>query len=330
MQVIARAYPDPFEAGVYRTGEIRLLATTAQTRVGGTITAIDSKSNLIKVFNKTQHTTYTIEVLSSTKITLSKYTASLGDMAIGDHLTVTGKMDVLHAATLGPNALLAKIIRIGSPSFGGTITAITSVQAGGIRITLKGRHHLLTVDAPARTVVFALVAGTQQNARVLNLAVGQHIAVKGARVGKFEMLATSIHVYPHQHSVSGVAASVLPGFVHLTVSTGGQYIIRLTPVTTYSLNGQKTNPITLRAGLHLRIRGYDSMYNSPNTIPTLIAAHISVTIHIKVVHKKTTSTKKTPTPTPPKKKAVVQPRRSTAFAPVVRIGGVPAPLVTRG
>jgi hypothetical protein len=303
MQVVARAYPDPFEAGVYRTTEVRVLATTVQTRVGGLITAIDTKNKTLKVFSRTLKATYTIEILSSTKISLSKYTATIDDMSVGDHVTVTGKLDVLHL-DLGPNPLLAKIIRIGSPSFGGTIIDVAASTAGGVRLTLKARHHVLTIDAPTSTLVYALVAGTQQTAHVLNLAVGEHIAVKGTRVGKFEMIASSIHVYPHQHTVGGVAAIVQPGQVRMTTSTDSQYIVQLTSQTTYSLNGQKIPTYTLRAGLHIRVRGYDSLADAPHSTPTLIAAHVSVTIHVTTVKKKGT-------PAPPKK----TPKKKTISPP---------------
>ena len=60
------------------------------------------------MYSKSAKAAYTVEAVASTKITLSTYSADLGDMLIGDHLTVTGKPDIVNTG-LGPHPIVAKI-----------------------------------------------------------------------------------------------------------------------------------------------------------------------------------------------------------------------------
>jgi hypothetical protein len=250
----------------------------------------------LTLFSRSTKAHYTIEIVPTTKITLAQFASSLADMAVGDHLTATGKLDVVNVG-IGPNPIIAKTIKISSPSFGGVITGITPASAGGVALTVKARHgHLLRIDAPGQILVYSVIGGSQQNGRVLDLFVGEHISAKGSRAGKFELLASAIHVYPHQHTVGGTVASVLPGVYRIVASDGKQYIIHTNAKTSYTLNGKLATRAVVLRGRHIRVRGYDALLSAERGFPTIIAAHVSVTVHVTKPKVKTPTAKKQATP----------------------------------
>jgi hypothetical protein len=314
MHVVAQAYPDPLLQGIFLTSKVQVLNNPTTKRVGGIIASIDRASSRVVLYVKSDHANYTIEILPTTKITLAQFSSSIDDMQVGDHLTVTGKPDATNAG-VGSNPLLAKVVRISSPSFGGVIATITPASAGGVVLLLKARHgHVLRIDAPGLAQVYAVIGGTQQNAHVPDLFVNEHISVRGTRIGKYEVRATAIHVYPHQHTVGGLVAGVLPGTYRITSSDGKQYIIHTTPKTAYTVNGKRDSAASVRLGLHVRVRGTDVLHNDQRAFPTIIAAHVSVTVHVHVVKTKKPTVKKSTT----KLSASSRAKKSTSK----RVGGL--------
>jgi hypothetical protein len=301
LAVVAEAFPDPLVQGIFVASTVHVLASQVSRRVGGIVTSINVARGRIALYSKSARATYTIELLPTTKTTLGPFSATLADMRVGDHVTVTGKPDLVNTGA-GVNPLLAKIIRISSPAFGGVIASMAFAPHGSVVLTLRGRHgHVLRIDAPGQAQVYTITSGIQQNAHVLDLFVGEHISVRGTRVGKFEERAISIHVYPHQHTIGGTVASVLPGAVRIVTTAGKQYIVRVTARTSYTLNGKLSTIATVRPRMHIRVRGYDALHNDLRSIPSIIAAHISVIVHTPKVHtakKKPTPARATATPTP--------------------------------
>ncbi len=300
--VVALAYPDPQVSGLYLAGRLNIIRTSSSKRVGGIVKSIDPVRNLIVIYTKTENRDYTIEVTKLTKITLSSFAAGYADMRIGDHLTVTGKIDTANPG-IGPNPLLAKIIRISSPNWGGSIATITPATAGAVVLMVHGRHgHMLRIDAPGKTEVYTQSIDGRQTGNVLDLFVGDHISAKGTRVGKFEITAQSIHVYPHTRLVGGAVVSVLPGRYRLLASNGTQYIIHTTIHTVYLESSKPTIPAAVKVGIHIRVRGYDALHSDQKRIETLVATRVIVIVHHPAVHhtakKKTTPKSPTPTPTP--------------------------------
>jgi hypothetical protein len=147
----------------------------------------------------------------------------------------------------------------------------------------------LSIAAPGQTLVYSVVGGIQQDGRVPDLFVGEHIAVKGTRTGKFTMSASAIHVYPRQHTVGGTVESMLPGAFRISGSDGKQYSIRVNGKTGYTLNGKPSLVRAIRLGSHIRVRGYDALQSSERGVYTIIAAHVRIIVH-------TTHAKASPTP----------------------------------
>ena len=289
--LVAYAYPDPTLPGIYLAAKVLVLRAHSTQRFGGIISTIRPSQGgarqLIVLYSRLDHQQFTVEVTSHTTILLSRFAASVADMRPGDHLTVTGKPDSSSSAP-GPHAVIARLIRINSPAFGGVIAAISVDRKGGVVLTVRAHHgHLLRIDAGAQTLVYTNGAGGNQSAHVLDLLVGEHIAARGTRAGKFELAATAIHVYPHQHTVGGAVASILPGRIRIMAANHIQYIIHTTSSTSYTLNGKKTAATSVLVGRHIRVRGYDSLHSDMRSIETIIASHVSVIIHVHhVVHRK--------------------------------------------
>jgi hypothetical protein len=297
-QVVTMAYPDPTLHNVYLADAVNIIKNSTQ-RWGGIIRRIDPSHGSITIYSKIGNTTYTVEVRPQTRITLNRFDAGYADMSSGDHVTIIGALDTARSA-LGPNPIVARYVRISSPSFGGTIAAIAPAPAGGVVLSVHAHHgHALRIDAPGKTLVYMTTADGQQTARVPDLVVGQHISATGTRVGAFALAAQSIHVYPHQHTVGGAVASILPGRYRITASDGSQTIIHITIHTTFTLNGKDATAAAVATGLHIRVRGYDALHNDERSIPTLIASHVSIIIHnhAKETPTLTPAPAKTPIPT---------------------------------
>ena len=278
VHIVAFAVRDPQQTGLYLADAVHVLQPRQTFRGGGLITRVDPGRNIITIYNKTLNLQYTIEVTPATKIKLSKWAAGYGDMRLGDHLTVSGVTDPVNSA-IGPNPIVAKVIRISPLNFGGVITAIQPAPLGGRVLTVRARRgHMLQIDAPGRA---AVAYGTPaQPAHVLDLLVGERISARGSRVGKFELVATSIHVYPRQRTVGGTVAAILPGLYRITnPADGSQFIIRLTPRTIYTLNGKAATAAAVAVGTHIRVHGYDALHENQKSIPTLVATHVNVTVH---------------------------------------------------
>jgi len=307
MRVLARAYSNPMVLGVFLSANIRVLGVPSTTRVGGIVASIDGQRNLVSLYSKATNVTYRVEMLPSTKILLAAYPAGVPDLVLGDHVTVTGKPDVVNAAT-GPKPLQAKILRISSPTFGGTITGITKAASGSMMLAVHTRlGQVLQILAPGRVLVYSVIGGIQQNGRIFDLFVGEHIATKGLRTGKYAQTAAAIHVYPRLHTVGGTAASVLPGVYRMLGADGRQYIIHTTASTTYTLNGKLAAATAIKPGQHLRVRGFDALLSQERGFPTMIASHISIIV--------STSRAKT--------KPVVKPKHTAhPQAPAARVGGI--------
>ncbi len=291
LRITTAAVKDPLLPGIMRADSVKVLQPTKAQRVGGLIRTIDTIRDRITIYSKTQNRTYTIEVVQTTKITLSKWKAGYADMVPGDHLTVSGTPDLANTS-IGPNPIIAKTIKISSPTFGGTITAIAPAPSGGAVLTVRARrNHMLRIDVPGQTPV---LYGTQA-AHVPDLFVGAKISVRGTRLGKFEEQATSIRVYPHLHTVGGAIVALLPGLIRITSSTDGStIIIHTTPDTKYYSNGHATTAAAVKVGLHARIYGYDALRGEQKNIPSLIARRVSLIIRTHTTH---STKKKKATPT---------------------------------
>lgn len=305
MHVATLAVPDPADpvgGELYLAATVDVLPTPVTARAGGIITAIDAACNFITIYNKAQDRRYTLEVTRTTKITLNKWASGYGDMILGDHVTVSGVLDQLHSA-IGPNPILARRIRIGSPSFSGVISAIAPAPAppGSLTLTVRARRgHMLRITAPGKaTVVYG-----QLPARVLDLLVGEKIAVHGLRTDKFALTASLIRVYPRQRTVGGVVAHVIAGGFRIVNPTDNAvFIIHTMTITKYSLGSHTAPASGIAAGTHIRVRGYDALHNDQKPIPVIIASHISIIVHKATHHTRRRKPTKptsvsTPTPTP--------------------------------
>ena len=295
MTVVALAYPDPAIPGVYLADKLRLVKPPTSQRVGGIITRIDRAANLIALRSSGHQVLVEVQP-GLTKITLNVFPSGYDDMQLGDHITVVGPPDPAR----GPTTVRAKIIRISSPSFGGVITAIAPAPVNAVTLTVRGHHgHVLRIDAPGQTRVYTKVGSQEQTARVLDLQLGEHISVHGKRVGKFELLADAVHVYPHQRTIGGMVASILPGRIRIVAGDGTQYIVHITPKTGYSLNGKPSLLAAVKVKMHIRARGYDALRSDQPRIVTIIASHVSIIIHVPHKAKPKVKVKgAVPTPTP--------------------------------
>lgn len=317
MRVLALAYRDPGLQGVYLADTVHVLAAAAN-RWGGIIRAIEPALHRIAVFNRAQNRTYMVEIRSETKVTLNQYVADYADMREGDHVTVIGKLDL--TAPAGSPAIVARYVRISSPSFGGVIAAIAPAPAGAVVLTVRAHHgHVLRIDAAGLTQVYMKTADGQQNAHVLALLVGEHISAHGKRAGKFELAADSIHVYPHTRTFGGTVASILPGRYRLVAADGSQAIVHTSTHTTYTLNGKRASAAAVRVNMHIRVRGYDALLSDQRSIPTLIGTHVSIIVHQHAVHHRTHSARNAhstagatplPSPTPGAARAPIAPASS--------------------
>lgn len=321
--VVALAVPAPQEPGIFLADSVRVVLAPTPIRLGGFVKSVAPARNIIIIFNRTLNQTDTIEVAPGlTKITLSKWDSGYADMQPGDHLTVSGTTDPTHTY-VGPNPIKAKRIRVGSPSFGGVVIGVGPAPGGAVTLAVRAHHnHILRIDAPGRA---AVLYGAQP-AHVLDIAVGQKIAVRGVRLGKFEMEAGSIRIYPRSRTVGGAVASILPGAYRIVSSTdGSQVIVHVTPYTSFTLNGRPATRASVKMGLHIRVYGYDALHSAQKNIPTLIARHVSVIVHqhrvrVKAHRIKTRKTKRT------KHAAAHAPAPGSKPAPVLTF--VPAPTAT--
>jgi hypothetical protein len=301
--VLALAYrdPDPLFQGIYLADVVHVVHPIKSQRYGGIIRRIDPGRSFVQIYSKTQSQTVTVEIKRSTQVTLASFASGIADMRVGDHLTVIGTPDAADAS-LGPNPVAARIVRISSPSFGGVITAIGAAP-GMVVLTVRGHHgRLLRIDAPTGTLIYAQSGTVQQTASVADLFVGEHIAAKGKRLGKFELQAGSVHVYPHQHTIGGMVTVLAAGRLVLRDSGGTAYIVHTTASTAYYLNGKLAGPSAVRIGLHIKVRGTDALRSDQRGTLTMLASRISVTVHIQTPHKttkkKTSKGTGTPSPTP--------------------------------
>jgi hypothetical protein len=303
--VLALAYrdPDPLFQGIYLADAVHVLPAIKSQRYGGVIRRIDPVRSLVQIYSKTQNRIDTVEIKPTTQVTLSSFSSGIADMRVGDHLTVVGTPDAA-GAELGPNPVIARIVRISSPNFGGVITAIGAAP-GMVVLTVRGHHgRLLRIDAPTGTLIYAQSTAGQQTGSVADLFVGEHIAAKGKRLGKFELQAGSIHVYPHQHTIGGTVAAITAGRLLLRASDGTVYIVHTSSGTVYYLNGKLAGPSAVRIGVHVKVRGTDALRSDQRGTLTMLASRISVTVHVHTTRpssRKTTKPSKTagtPTPTP--------------------------------
>jgi hypothetical protein len=253
-----------------------LAVQRAQTRhVGGLIRSIDSAHARIVIYSKTHNLTYTIEVIQATKITLSKWASGFADMIPGDHLTVSGISDTANNA-IGPNPIIARTIKISSPTFGGTIAVITPAAGNAVILTVRARRgHMLHIDVSGQTPV---LYGTQ-TAHARDLFVGAKIAAHGTRVDKFELQASSIKVYPRLHTVGGAIVGVQSGLIRLASSSDGSTIIVQTDANTrYFTNGKAATAAAVKVGLHARVYGSDALPGAQKNVTTIIARSVSLII----------------------------------------------------
>ena len=200
------------------------------------------------------------------------------------------------------------------------ISTITPGSSGSVTLTVATRvGHRLTISVPGRTLVYSVIAGTQENGHVPDLFVGEHIATKGARTGKFTLSATSIHIYPRQHTVGGTVASVTLVSYRMLGTDGKQYIVRINAKTAYTLNGKKSSGAAVRRGVHIRVRGYDALESAQRGLPTIIAAHVSIIVHTTQAKVKAGAT---PTRAPTRVSATMhRAKGSTAAAASVAVTG---------
>ena len=319
---------DPNLRSVFIADSLHVVKPPKTHHFGGLISRIDAARGLVAIYDKVAGQTETVEVTAQTKVTLGPYAASYADMALGDHVTVIGILDSRRPAP-GPNPILAKYLRISSPTFGGVISALGPASKGGVVLTVRGRHgHILRIDAPARALVYTTIAGTQQTAHVQDLVAGEHISAKGTRLGKFELSATAIHVYPHTRTLGGAVQSVLPGKYRVLASDGSQFIARTSIHTKYFLNGVAATAAIVKRNVHIRAYGYVALRSDQGHMVTLIVSRISVTIHKHTVHKAGKSKKSTATPHPtptPKPPASTRPTTMATPAAPTRGGRANAP-----
>jgi len=283
VQVLAVHNPAPQQQDTYLADVIHVVRRRVSIHVGGLIRSIDPRSNTVTIYARLPNQTYSVGVLRSTLTSLSRWPASYADMFPGDHLTVSGYVDSADITRTGGGSahIVARRIRIGSPSFAGVIVGLAAQLDGSVVLDVRQRGrraHLLRIVAPGR----ASVAYATNPARVLDLLVGERISTRGKRIDKFVLLASSIHVYPHIHTVGGTVTSIIPGAYRIVSATnGGAYIVRTTGRTVYTTDrGQRggVHP-DIAVGMRLRVSGYDALHNDQRSIPRLIATHITVLAH---------------------------------------------------
>ncbi len=278
VQVLAVHNPDPQQQDTYLADVIHVVRRRVSIHVGGLLRSIDPRSNTVTIYARLQNQTYSVAVSRSTLTSLSRWPAGYADMFPGDHLTVSGYVDTAALTGSTPDHIVARRIRIGSPSFAGVVVGLAARPDGAVVLDVRPRgrrSHLLRVVAPGR----AAVVYATNPARVLDLVVGERISARGTRTGKFALLASSIHVYPRLHTVGGTVTSVIPGAYRIVSATNGAaYVVRTTSQTVYTadqtLTGS-TRPI-IAVGMRVRARGYDALHNDQRGLPRLIASHITI------------------------------------------------------
>jgi len=282
MHVLTLSVPDPRQLpGFYIADAVHVLVAPVKAHVGGLIRTIDAQHGVITIYSKTKGLVYTIEVRPQTRVTLSRWTAGYADMVVGDHMTVSGVVDASNP-THAPNPILARTIRLSSPTFSGVITAIARATDGSAVITVRGRRgHVLRIAAAGRVGV---IYGTE-SAHVPDLIVGEKIVAHGTRTEKFELMAASIRVYPRQRTVGGTVSGRLPGSYRIVDTYNNtQYVIHTIASTTYARDGHPTATAVIAPGTHIKVRAYDELHNDQRGIPVLIATHISIIVHHAHVH----------------------------------------------
>ena len=188
-------------------------AASSTLRVGGLVRAVDAARHSITIFQLQPGTHLHDRDPAHHQHDDLQVPGRLCRSAPGDHLQVIGKADSARTAS-GPNPILARIVRVGSPSFGGVIATVAAASTGAVVLTLRGRHgHLLRIDASNQALVYTSDPSGKfvDTAHAVDLVAGEHIAARGSRVGKFELAATAIHVYPHQHTIGGQVVVSLAG-----------------------------------------------------------------------------------------------------------------------
>jgi len=249
-------------------------------RVGGAVTRIDAARHTLSIDSATLGRRFTVEVNGGTMITLSQWPAGFGDVVLGDHLTVTGVADPVHAVP-GPNLIIAARIRLGSPRFEGIITRIDAAAERAVTLTVRPRHgHVVRIDAPAS----ATVTHGDQTARPGDLVVGLEIGAHGRRVDKFELLAATIRVRVHHHAVGGAVTSLARGLIRLVnARTGRRFTIRLTSHTRYTWAGKPVTAARLQTGMPISAHGYDALRDDQRGVLTMIADHVTVLVRQRIV-----------------------------------------------
>lgn len=263
--------------------------SNAALRVGGIVRMVDPVHKTFVIFSVAKTRRFIIDVSPLTRMTLGSWIASFTDVHVGDHLTVTG------AATtpVANAAIVARTIRVGSPTFTGRVIAVTAGSGGAVLLKVLASHqHVLTVAVPpTAAVLYGLDKGV-----IGDLAVGERVAAHGVRQDKYVLAATSVHVYLHQHTIGGTVTAATAGaplvYTLLSPNGGGQHAIRTTAHTVYTLGGHTAAASLVQVGTHIRARGYDLPHTQSSNTPTLIATHVTILIRRHAVKKHK------PTPTP--------------------------------
>ncbi len=264
--------------GLAPAGATAIDAAGVTLRVGGLVRLVDPVHKVFVIFSSTKARRFTIDVSPSTRMTLGRWPAGFTDVQVGDHLTVAGDA----ASPSSPDVIVARTIRIGSPTFAGQVVAVTPGAGGAVVLSVLASHrHVLTVIvAPTATVLYGPDKGV-----IGNLVIGERVVAHGVRQNKYWLAATSVRVYLRQHTIGGTvtAATATPSLVYTLLSPngGGQHAIRTTARTVYSMGGHIVAAALVRVGTHIRARGYDlprGQNGQGNTIPTLIATHVTILI----------------------------------------------------
>jgi hypothetical protein len=285
---VLRAAPTPTSTPTRTT---KAHPPSTRLRLGGSVVRTDAAHRTITIVNNKTHQFYVLEVTSATKITLGGYPATYTDMLRGDHLIALGTLDA-HGSSGATTAVIATAIRLNSTNFGGTITAISAPRHGSTALSVRGnRGHMLRVDATAQTLVYMTISGQKETAHATDLLVGEHIHASGKRTGKFQLTASTIHVYPHSHTVGGTLTGESAAGYAITAQDGSRYVIQPAKNARYVLNGKPSTAGMLKNGVHIRARGYFALHSSRPGIPTLIATYVSATVHQKTAARPTATKK---------------------------------------